>query len=219
MELLVIGGTSFSGRALAEQALEAGHRVTVFHRTPNDVVPQAEHVLGDRDQQLDALAGRTFDAVVDMCGYVPRAVRASTTTLATSGWYGFVSSISAHVDGLAPGATEESATHEPPFPDTEDVTEETYGPLKVACELVVKEAFGDRPAVIRPGYIVGPHDPTDRLHLMGPSSVRRWRDARAGPGPTPRCSSSTRATWGPSCCISPRQRPGAPTTWCTRPAP
>lgn len=163
MDLLVIGGTSFSGRALSEQALEAGHRVTVFHRTANDVVPQAEHVLGDRDHGVDALAGRTFDAVVDMCGYVPRAVRASTTTLAESGWYGFVSSISAHVDGLAAGATEDSATHEPPFPDTEDVTDETYGPLKVACELVVKHAFSDAAAVIRPGYIVGPHDPTDRL--------------------------------------------------------
>lgn len=163
MDLLVIGGTQFSGRALVEQAIEAGHQVTVFHRTPTDLVPQAEHVLGDRDQGIEALAGRTFDAVVDTCGYVPRAVRASTDTLASSGWYGFVSSISAHVEGLPAGATEESGTFQPPFPDTEDVTEETYGPLKAACEQVVADAFGDRGAVIRPGYIVGPNDPTDRF--------------------------------------------------------
>jgi 2'-hydroxyisoflavone reductase len=163
MELLVIGGTRFSGRALVEQAVEAGHDVTVFHRTPTDVVPQAEHVLGDRDQGVDVLAGRTFDAIVDTCGYVPSAVRASIETLPSSGWYGFVSSISAHVDGLPAGATEDSAIHQPPFPDTEDVTEETYGPLKAACEQVVLDAYGDRAAVIRPGYIVGPNDPTDRF--------------------------------------------------------
>ena len=163
MDLLVIGGTQFSGRALVEQAIAAGHQVTVFHRTPTDLVPQAEHVLGDRDQGIEALAGRTFDAVVDTCGYVPRAVRASTDTLASSGWYGFVSSISAHVEGLPAGATEESGTFQSPFPDTEDVTEETYGPLKSACEQVVADAFGDRGAVVRPGYIVGPNDPTDRF--------------------------------------------------------
>ncbi|HEY6568051.1 MAG TPA: NAD-dependent epimerase/dehydratase family protein, partial [Actinomycetota bacterium] len=139
MDLLVIGGTRFSGRALVEQAIEAGHRVTVFHRTPTELVPEAEHVLGDRDQGIEALAGRTFDAVVDTCGYVPRAVRASTGMLASSGWYGFVSSISAHVEGLPAGATEESGTFQPPFPDTEDVTEETYGPLKAACEQVVTD--------------------------------------------------------------------------------
>ncbi len=163
MDLLVIGGTRFSGRALVEQAIAAGHEVTVFHRTPTDLVPQAEHVLGDRDEGIDALKGRTFDAVVDTCGYVPRAVRASTDTLASSGWYGFISSISAHVEGLPAGATEESGTFQPPFTDTEDVTEETYGPLKAACERVVTDSFGDRGAVIRPGYIVGPNDPTDRF--------------------------------------------------------
>jgi 2'-hydroxyisoflavone reductase len=163
MDLLVIGGTHFSGRALAEQALRAGHRVTVFHRNPTDVLPEAEHVLGDREEGVDAVAGRTFDAVVDMCGYVPRAVNASIETLASSGWYGFVSSISAHLDGLTAGATEDAPIHGPPYPDTEDVTEETYGPLKAACERVVRDAFGDRAAVVRPGYIVGPNDPTDRF--------------------------------------------------------
>jgi 2'-hydroxyisoflavone reductase len=163
VRLLVIGGARFSGRALSELALERGHEVTLFHRTPTDLMPEAEHVIGDRDQGVDALAGRRFDAVVDTCGYVPRAVRASAGLLADSGWYGFISSLSAHPEDLPPGANEDSPIFEPPFPDTEDVTDETYGPLKVACEREVTEAFGDRACVIRPGFIVGPNDPTDRF--------------------------------------------------------
>jgi 2'-hydroxyisoflavone reductase len=163
VKLLVIGGTRFSGRALTELALERGHEVTLFHRTPTERFTSAEHVIGDRDRGVDALAGRVFDAVVDTCGYVPRAVRLSTSALADSGWYGFISSLSAHPEDLPPGSNEDSPTFEPPFPDTEDVTDETYGPLKVACEREVIEAFGDRSCVIRPGFIVGPHDPTDRF--------------------------------------------------------
>ena len=163
MRLLVIGGTRFSGRALTDAALTAGHEVTLFHRNETELFPGAEHVLGDRDQGVGALDGRTFDAVVDMCGYVPRADRASAELLRDSGWYGFVSSISAHPDDLPPGATEDSVIHQPPASESEEVTDESYGPLKVACERVVQEIFGDRACVIRPGYIVGPHDPTDRF--------------------------------------------------------
>ena len=163
MKLLVIGGARFSGRALTELALGRGHEVTLFHRTPTELFPDAEHVIGDRDQGVNQLGGRTFDAVVDTCGYVPRAVQASAELLAESGWYGFISSLSAHPDDLPPGATEDSPAFEPPFPDTEDVTDETYGPLKVACERQVIDAFGDRACLIRPGFIVGPNDPTDRF--------------------------------------------------------
>jgi 2'-hydroxyisoflavone reductase len=163
MKLLVIGGARFSGRALTELALERGHEVTLFHRTPTELFPQAEHVIGDRDAGVDTLAGRSFDAVVDTCGYVPRAVRASAQVLAESGWYGFISSLSAHPEDLPPGANEDSPIFEPPFPETEDVTDETYGPLKVACEREVTGVFGDRACLIRPGFIVGPNDPTDRF--------------------------------------------------------
>ena len=163
MKLLMIGGARFSGRALTELALERGHEVTLFHRTPTELFPEAEHVIGDREEGVDALAGRAFDAVVDTCGYIPRAVRASTETLATSAWYGFISSLSAHPEDLPPGSDEDSPVFEPPFPDTEEVTDETYGPLKVACEREVQAAFGERACVIRPGFIVGPHDPTDRF--------------------------------------------------------
>lgn len=103
MKLLVIGGARFSGRALTELALARGHEVTLFHRTRTDLFPDAEHVLGDRDRGVGALAGRRFDAVVDTCGYVPRAVRSSSELLAESGWYGFYSSLSAHQEDLPPG--------------------------------------------------------------------------------------------------------------------
>ena len=119
MKLLMIGGARFSGRALTEMAIERGHEVTLFHRTPTELFPEAEHVIGDREEGVDALSGRTFDAVVDTCGYIPRAVRASTETLADSAWYGFISSLSAHAEDLPPGSNEDSPVFEPPFPDTE----------------------------------------------------------------------------------------------------
>jgi 2'-hydroxyisoflavone reductase len=95
--------------------------------------------------------------------------------------YLFVSSISAHTDDMPPGTTEDVSVHQPPFPDTEEVTGETYGPLKVACEDVVRETFGERALIIRPGYIVGPHDPTDRFTYWVRRVARGGRMLAAGP--------------------------------------
>jgi 2'-hydroxyisoflavone reductase len=167
VDLLVIGGTEFVGRAVVELAVERSHRVTVFHRgqaEPADM-PAVDHVHGDRDGGLDALGDRTWDAALDTCGYVPRVVRDAARLLAgRTDLYAFVSTLSVHADELPAGGNEDSPVHQPPFPDTEEVTGETYGPLKVACELAVTEEVGeDRAFVIRPGYIVGPHDPTDRF--------------------------------------------------------
>ena len=165
MKLLLIGGTRFSGRALTGLALERGHDVTVFHRGTGDEDPwpDAEHVHGDRADGFAALAGRAFDAVADMCGYVPRELRASCSAFADAGLYAFVSSLSVHRDDARPDATEDDDVYGPPFPDTEEIREDTYGPLKVASEVAVRDAFGERALVVRPGLIVGPHDPTDRF--------------------------------------------------------
>jgi 2'-hydroxyisoflavone reductase len=164
VKVLTIGGTRFSGRAFTGMALDQGHEVTVFHRgTGDDPWPDAEHVHGDRADGFDSLPGRSFDAVIDFCGYVPRELRASTTAFRDAGRYVFVSSLSAHRDDVRPGATEDDDVHQPPFPDTEEITDETYGPLKVASERVVVDGFGDRATIVRPGLIVGPHDPTDRF--------------------------------------------------------
>ncbi len=163
MRICTIGGTRFSGRAFTGLALEEGHDVTVFHRGgADDVFPEAEHIHGDRDRDLRALEGRSFDAVVDFCAFVPRHVT-DAIGIASDGRYVFISSVSAHRESARPGAAEDDDVYGPPFPDTEEVTWETYGPLKVASEYAVREGIGDRGTIVRPHFIVGPHDPTDRF--------------------------------------------------------
>jgi 2'-hydroxyisoflavone reductase len=165
VKVLVIGGTSFVGRAFVELAASSGHDVTVFHRGEQepDGLPPVTHAHGDRDGDLDRLGDATFDAVVDTSGYVPRVVDASASLLADRAQrYLFVSTTSVYPDDAEPPVTDDTPVHAPPFPDTEDVTGETYGPLKVACEVAVRERFGGRATIVRPGYIVGPLDPTDR---------------------------------------------------------
>src|SRR5262245_62772223 len=101
MKLLVLGGTKFLGRATVEAALARGHEVTLFNRgqTNPDLFPETEKLRGDREHDLAALDGRTWDAVVDPSGYLPGAVRASAEKLAGStGFYLFVSSLSAYAD-------------------------------------------------------------------------------------------------------------------------
>lgn len=165
MKLLVIGGTRFVGRHFVEAALGARHEVTLFHRgRSNPGLFEVEEILGDRDADLDRLTGRRWDAVVDTCGYFPRLVRASAEALRDSGRYAFVSTISVYAD--SPHPTRENAAllrFDGPPPE-EAVTSETYGPFKTLCEEAAIEAFGaDRTLILRPGLIVGPHDPTDRF--------------------------------------------------------
>jgi 2'-hydroxyisoflavone reductase len=165
MKLLVIGGTHFVGRAAVEEAVSRGQEVTVFHRGPAEPerFPEVEHVHGDRDGGLAVLAGRAWDVVLDTCGYVPRQIREVAETLGDGiGHYGFVSSISVYPDGTASGASESTTTSDPLPTDSEDVAA-SYGPLKVACERAALAAFPGRCLIVRPGYIVGPHDPTDRF--------------------------------------------------------
>ncbi len=165
MKLLLLGGTVFLGKHIAEAALAAGHDVTLFHRGLHggDLFPDAEHVHGDRDGGLGALKGRRYDAVIDMSGYLPRVVRQSAELLAeVAGHYTFISSISAYRSFPMPGLTEEA-----PLADLPDEAEESisdwYGALKARCEAVVGESFPGRCLLIRPGLIVGPDDPSDRF--------------------------------------------------------
>jgi 2'-hydroxyisoflavone reductase len=166
VRILVIGGTSFLGRHMVEQALGRGHELTLFNRgaTAPELFPEAERIRGDRERDLSPLGGRTWDVAVDTCGYLPRVVEASADLLAGAvARYLFVSTTSVFPDDAPPGITEADPTLEPPPQDVEEITDETYGPLKVACERVVERALPGRALVIRPGYIVGPHDPSDRF--------------------------------------------------------
>ena len=163
MKLLILGGTKFLGRAVADAALVAGHELTLFNRgeTNPALYPEAESLRGDRDGDLSALAGRRWDAVIDPSGYVPRVVRASAELLRDSGHYTFVSSCSVYASFAEP-ATEASPVARVEDESTEDV-EQHYGALKALCEQVVEEVFPGRALHVRAGLIVGPHDPTGRF--------------------------------------------------------
>ncbi|BAJ31749.1 MULTISPECIES: NAD-dependent epimerase/dehydratase family protein [Kitasatospora] len=166
----MLGGTRFVGRALVEAALAAGHRVTLFNRglSAPGLFPGVETVLGDRTADLSALAGRSWDAVVDVAGYEPEAVRRSVAALSGRvGRYVFVSSLSV----LADQATVQDEDGELLDLDRELPPHQLYGARKARCERIVLDAFGERASVVRPGLIVGPHDSTDRF----PYWPRRFR--------------------------------------------
>lgn len=181
MRLLVIGGTRFLGRHFVEAALARGHAVTLFNRGRSNpgLFPGVETIVGDRDGELGALAGRTWDAVLDPSGYVPRVVRASAAMLAGRvRLYAFVSSISVYATPIAPGADESAPLAGLADPATETITGETYGALKAACEREAVRAFGEHAVVVRPGLIVGPYDTTDRFPYW-PRRLARGGDVLA----------------------------------------
>lgn len=147
MKLLVLGGTVFLGRHIVAAALRRGHEVTLFNRgqhNPN-LFPEVEKLRGNRDGNLEALHGRCWDAIIDTCGYVPRIVRASAELLARSvEHYTFISSISVYADFSIPGLTETSPVGRLQDETIEEITGETYGPLKALCEQVVERAMPGR---------------------------------------------------------------------------
>ena len=165
MRILVLGGTQFVGRAFVESALAAGDEPTLFHRgrTNPGIFPGAEHVLGDRDGGLGALDGRSWDACLDVSGYVPRLVGDAATTFRDRvERYLFVSTISVYAS-LAVPQDEDGALATLEDEKTEEITDGSYGGLKVLCERVVSETFGERAAIVRPGYVIGPYDHTGRF--------------------------------------------------------
>jgi 2'-hydroxyisoflavone reductase len=181
MRILIIGGTRFLGRHLVHSALARGHEVTLFNRglTNPDLFPQVETILGDREKDLAQLSGRGWDAVVDTCGYVPRIVRLSASGLEGSVMrYVFISSISVHASFSKVGMDESDPVGKIEDESVEEITGETYGPLKALCEKAVQETYGERALIIRPGLIVGLHDPTDRFTYW-PVRVKRGGDVLA----------------------------------------
>jgi len=168
MRILFLGGTRFLGRYAVEAALARGHAVTIFTRgKANPWGSAVTSLLGDRDPAkppgLDPLRNGDWDAVIDTSGYVPRVVRASAELLkGRTQRYLFVSSISVYTDGGGAGRDESAATQTLDDPATEEIMKH-YGPLKAACEEEVRAAFGDAAIIVRPGLIVGPHDPSDRF--------------------------------------------------------
>jgi 2'-hydroxyisoflavone reductase len=174
VHILVLGGTLFLGRAFVAAALAAGHELTLFTRGRKNphLFPEAEKVHGDRTQDLSALDGRSWDAVADVSTFLPRAAALSADALrGRVGRYLYISSISAYADlSVPPVEGAPTATADPASESMDD-----YGGLKALCEQVVTERYGGRALVVRPGLIVGPHDPTGRFTYW-PHRVARAGD-------------------------------------------
>ena len=179
LRILILGGTGFIGPHMVHEALRRGHEISLFNRgrTNRALFPDLELLVGDRNNQLDALRGRKWDAVVDNSGYVPRHVADSAQLLSSAvSHYIYVSSVSAYAamsgnltaadyhDVDMPNTEYDSPLVSMPDETVEEVTSETYGPLKVLCERAATEAMGeDRITILRPTWVAGPGDNSDRF--------------------------------------------------------
>ncbi len=165
MRILVLGGTTFVGRAIVAEALGRGDEVTLFGRgrTGTELFPDAARLIGDRDTgDYAALAGTEWDAVVDVSAYVPRHVQQAAEAV-TAGRCLLISTGSVYDHTRSPTVVDEDAPRLAPERGTEDHNSQAYGPLKVACEDDLARLWGERGTVVRPGIVAGPYDPTDRF--------------------------------------------------------
>jgi 2'-hydroxyisoflavone reductase len=177
LNVLLLGGYRFAGRAIVAAAQARGHTVTAFNRGHLTPMPGVEQLTGDRDDPAFP-AGRTWDVAIDTSGYIPRHVRASARALGDRiAQYVFVSSLSVYPFPMPPGLDETAPVQ--PLPagaDPDDAANvETYGARKAACEAVLEELLPGRVLAVRAGFIVGPHDNTDRFNS--------WIERAARPQP------------------------------------
>jgi 2'-hydroxyisoflavone reductase len=173
LNILILGGTGFTGPEQVDYALARGHRVTLFNR--NQTRPGlfkgkvAEELIGDLNNDTSALAGKKFDVVLDNPTTLPAWVRNAGRQLAGNvGHYVFISTTSTYSDQSIIGLNEDSPTAVLPAgidPYTLDPQNATryYGALKVLAEKEVQKTYADRWTVVRPCLIVGPLDRTDRF--------------------------------------------------------
>jgi 2'-hydroxyisoflavone reductase len=171
LKLLFLGGTGFIGPHQINHALSRGHEVTMFNRgsKPNMYGDRVEEIKGNRDNNIDAglkpLEGdRTWDVVIDNSGYVTRHVRDSVELLKDRcRRYIYISTVAAYDFSEAGHKPEDAKLDSMGDNDSEEVTWETYGPLKGDCDTLVSESLGDKATIVRPTYIIGPGDHTDRF--------------------------------------------------------
>jgi 2'-hydroxyisoflavone reductase len=169
LRILILGGTSFIGPHQVSYALDRGHTITLFNRgrTNTDLFPEVERLKGDRNDDLEALKGRTWDVVIDNSASNPDWVRATAQLLKDSvDRYFYVSSRSAYSDTSRIPMTADAPTFTfqtaGVAPDTE-TARLPYGLRKAMSEREAQEAFPGRAAIFRPGLIIGPRDETDRF--------------------------------------------------------
>jgi 2'-hydroxyisoflavone reductase len=187
LKILFIGGTGFIGPHMVRAAIAAGHTPTLFNRgrTNPGLFPDVEKLIGDRDGGLGVLKGRTWDAVIDTSGYVPRIVRASAQMLKDQAkHYLFISTGDVYRSYDVEGLDEDHP--KAILPDSAKGSEDSgkyYGPLKVFCEAEVRAAFPDRHTIVRPGWIVGPGDNLN-LFTYWPVRIDRGGEVLAPGDPT-----------------------------------
>ena len=165
--ILMLGGTGFLGPQTVEAAVRRGHKVTLFNRgkTRPGLFPDLEKLHGDREKDdLKSLEGRRWDAVVDTSANVPRWVKKAAAVLGPNvGHYIYISSVSAYADLSKPGTDESAPVATIDDPATEKIDGRTYGALKALSEKAAETSMPGKVAVVRPGLIVGPEDPSDRF--------------------------------------------------------
>jgi len=201
LSILFLGGTGFLGPVQIEYALARGHRVTLFNRGRSAAGlfgDRAELLIGNRDSKIDqgltALQGdRRWDVVIDNSGYLPRHVRDSVKLLkGRVGRYVYVSTVAAYDPASGANVDESSPLRRMADPQNEVMSWANYGPQKAECDLIVQQLLGKSGTIVRPTYIVGPGDDTDRFtywveraarggEILGPTEPQnelQWVDVR-----------------------------------------
>jgi 2'-hydroxyisoflavone reductase len=163
LRILILGGTGFIGPHQVRAARERGHTLTLFNRgrTNPGLFPDIETLLGDRNNNLEALKGRTWDCVIDNSGYEPAQMTLATDVLKGSvGQYIFVSTQSVYADRSIVDQDESGRVGQSGVEEQEWTG---YGPLKARCERVLRDAMSAQATIVRPAVIVGPGDASDRF--------------------------------------------------------
>jgi 2'-hydroxyisoflavone reductase len=188
MRILIVGGTRFVGRHITEAALAAGHEVTLLYRgqTGAELFPAATHLHADRNALPAGLLDAEWDATVDVSGYVPRQVQHLADALdGRGGRYLYISSVSVYDIPAGPEFDEQSPLQKLDDPAVEEITDATYGPLKAACERAAEERFGTSTLIVRPTYVVGPHDHLSRFTFWVERVARGGEILAPGPRDAP----------------------------------
>ena len=194
LRILILGGTGFTGPFQVRYAVSRGHQVTVFNRGrthPGELPKEVEQLIGDRNGKLDALKGRTWDVCIDIPTTLPVWVRDAAQILKGNvDRYVYISTISVYADTSKVGMDETAPLAKYTGADAMKETNATmrannfalYGPLKAVSEAEAEKWFPGKALIIRPGYIVGPGDESDRFTYW-PVRVERGGEVLA-PGTT-----------------------------------
>ncbi|HSS22125.1 MAG TPA: NAD-dependent epimerase/dehydratase family protein [Pyrinomonadaceae bacterium] len=195
LNILILGGTGFTGPHQVKYALARGHKVSVFNRGkthPGELPKEAEQLIGDRNGQLDALKGRKWDVCIDVPTSIPVWVRDAAQVLQGNvDRYVFISTISVYSDVKKPGSDETAPLLKYEGPDAMKETQKSlrdsnfalYGPLKALSEAEAEKWFPGKALIVRPGLIVGPGDESDRFTYW-PVRIERGGEVLAPGDPT-----------------------------------